>query len=215
MKNWIKSYGCICTSLIALTLSVIALCRCEPFEFTDSWLVWSIGISTSILGIAITAAIAIQVYNSVVFESRIRQIIDEKVADNKKHMDISIEETRQEFLSLLYIVQSQQFLLDKQYESTLDLLMRALVHAKECSYKIAYNTAIQGLEHLILIIKNNNIDFSLEKHKHIWYKDEIGKINDKQIIKIEKFMEEVQTRYPEIPEEVQELLKPFVKKDNE
>lgn len=87
MKNRIKPYWSNCLSIIAIICSIIAVIRCEPITFTESWLTWAIGISISIISIAITAAIAIQIYNSVVSESKIKRIIENKIIENKEFIN--------------------------------------------------------------------------------------------------------------------------------
>lgn len=212
-RNYLISTSLI-SAVIAIILSITALCRCQPFVFTESWLIWAVGVSTSILSIAIASAIAIQVYNSVVSESRLKRIINDKVTENENHLNSIIEDVRKEFLSLLDLMQSKNFLIEKQYESTLDLLICSLVRSKDCSYKTAYNTAIQALNGLIKIIEVEKINFSIEKQKQLWYKKEIAKINDKQIVEIEKFIKKVETRIPDIPNELCNELEPFKKQTN-
>lgn len=205
-NNWYKVLA-----LLAIVLSITALFRCEPFEFRESWLMWSVGASTSVLGIAITAAVAIQVYNSVVSEKKLQNIMEKKIAENKKYTEMKTEETRQEFLSLLYVTQAQRSLINKDYRAALDILMRALVHAKECSCKAAYNTTVQALKELIKIIQSDNIDLSISEESKLWYQCELDKINDKIIVEVEKFIINIKTTPPLIPKEVEELLQPFKK----
>ena len=83
MKQWIKTKWKGILVIASFILSITSLIRCEPIVLTDSWLAWSIGISTSVISIAITAAIAIQVYNSIVSEAKIKRIIESKIKENK------------------------------------------------------------------------------------------------------------------------------------
>lgn len=114
----------------------------------------------------------------------------------------------------MYITQSQRYFIEQDYETTLDMLMRALVHAKECTEKVAYNTTIEAIKLLIDNIQKNDKEFSIEIPSQLWYKDVTSKINDKSIIEIEKFVNEVNTRLPEIPESVKKILDPIKKETN-
>lgn len=213
-RNWIKTNWGNILSIVAVLFAIVAVFRCEAFVFTESWLIWSVGISTTVLSVAITAAVAIQVYNSIVSESKITQIINEKITENKTYLDTKNHETRQEFLSLLHIIQSQRFLIDKDYETTLGALMKALNYAKECKEKIAYNTANQALKELIRIIKNNDLDFSIKEESKIWYQSIVSSIMDKSIVDVEEFINHVKARPAQIPDEVIDILERFKKKDN-
>lgn len=213
MKQWIKTKWKGILVIASFILSITSLIRCEPIVLTDSWLAWSIGISTSVISIAITAAIAIQVYNSIVSEAKIKRIIESKIKENKDAINKKSEDNRQEFLSFLYITQSQRYFIEGDYETALDILMRALTHAKECIERTAYNTTIEAIKLLINKIKEDNNNFSIEVFNQLWYKDLVSKINDKSIIEIEDFINKVNTKTSKIPENVKELLDPL-KKEN-
>lgn len=206
--NWIKKNW---LPLIAIVLSVTAWFQYESIVVADSSLVWLIGITTALLSVAITVIIAFQVYNSIIAESKIKRIISDQIEQSEKDINKKSEENRQEFLALLYIAQSQRSFIEKEYETTLDILMRALVHAKECTSKIAYNTTIEALRLLIQAISKECKEFSVEMPAQLWYKDVTTKINDKSITEVERFINELKTRMPELSDEIKKILDPLRK----
>lgn len=215
MKKNIKLNGGDWLAILAIIFSSISLFRCEPIVVTDSWIIWLLGFSASISGVAIAAAVAIQIYNSVVSESKIKSIIDNKIKENREFIDQKSIENRNEFLALLYVAQSQRYFIEKDYEMMLDILMRALDHAKECTSKISYNTVREAIEILIQTISADNKRFSIEITSQLYYKNIVSKINDKSIIKIEGFIDEIETRLPDLskmPEDVKKVLDPLKSK---
>lgn len=212
MKKNIKLNWGSWLAILAIIFSSISLFRCEPIAIADSWIIWLLGFSASISGVAITAAVAIQIYNSVVSESKIKSIINNKIEESRKFIDQKSIENRNEFLALLYVAQSQRYFIEKDYEMMLDILMRALDHAKECTSKISYNTVREAIEILIQTLSKDNKRFSIEITSQLYYKNIVSKINDKSILKIEKFIDDIETRLPELskmPEDIKKILDPL------
>lgn len=84
MKDWLKSNW---LSVFAIILSVVALCRCEPFVFTESSLNWLLGIIVGIVGIAVSAALVIQIWTAM----QIEKLMDKKIKETKIEADMKLK----------------------------------------------------------------------------------------------------------------------------
>lgn len=211
MKNWIKSYWDRCLSVLAISLSLFSLCRGEYLLFSESFLIWIIGISLSIAGISIAVIIGYQVYNTIVAEKKIKEIINKEISETKELIENKADENRHEFIALLHVSLSYQYLPDQDYESALGVLMKALNESRLSKSELAYNTVIEAIKLLENIINKNEIDFSIGIEKQLWYKHIVSKIKDKSISDIENFINNLKTRELEMSDEVKKLLQPFKK----
>lgn len=70
-------------SVLAILISMVALFRCEPFIFTESWLNWSLGIIVGVVGIAVSVALVVQIWTAV----QIDKIIDKRIDNLKKTLN--------------------------------------------------------------------------------------------------------------------------------
>lgn len=69
--------------MVAIVLSICALCRCEPFVFTESMLNWSLAIIVGIVGIAVSVALVTQIWTAL----QIDKIIDKRIEALMKVLD--------------------------------------------------------------------------------------------------------------------------------
>lgn len=89
MKEWLKRNW---LSVVAIILSIVALCRCEPFVFTESALNWVLGLVVAIMGIAVSVALVTQIWTAV----KISPMIDDKIKELKEEMLLSSRFMRME-----------------------------------------------------------------------------------------------------------------------
>lgn len=164
MKNWIKSYWSNCLSITAIICSVIALVRCEPITFTDSYLTWVIGISVALISIGVVIILGYQIYNSVTLDKKMNEMFDKKTEDVRENLAAS---NARAIAAVLYQAEGVNLKLNvalKDYESAIRTLRARLEYAISLNQKDRLSE-IAGLivNTRTVIIRNNGIcDNSLD-----------------------------------------------------
>lgn len=207
MKDWLKSNW---LSVFAIILSVVALCRCEPFVFTESALNWVLGIVVAIIGIAVSVALVTQIWTAF----RISPMIDEKVKDlkediaqtikllhleNKLHLTAhNAQENAQKFLELS---------LFNLYIQSSIVAINAFSKLRDKSYcRDEIKMLIDGIKNCKSI--NPNIGLNpKDKDSLIGMLDEVNVPTSKLVREIESLISD--DRYPSIDETNEKSPDPF------
>lgn len=158
MKEWLKNN---CLSIVAIILSVIALCRCEPFVFTESALNWALGIIVAIVGIAVSVALVTQIWTAI----KISPMIDEKIKALKQeiYQNLRFLQKENRFELLIHDTQekAQKYLETGEFNSYIHLSITAIDALSKFKDQSNCQHEVEHLINGIKLFKANNPNIGL------------------------------------------------------
>lgn len=195
MKNWIKSYWSNCLSITAIICSVVALVRCETITFTDSCLIWAIGISVTLTSIGVVAILGYQIYNSVTLDKKMNKMFDKKTEDVRENLAAS---NARAIAAVLYQAEGVNLKLNvalKDYKSAIRTLQARLEYAISLSEKDRLSE-IAGLivnTRTVIIRNNGTYEHSLDNSFLELAQDVLTHLSasDEQVPRLYKMMGEI------------------------